>query len=74
MIVLKFQDPNDPKVFQYELVETELSEDDLQNIVNNLVSEFNSRDIDWSYDDILDTLEEMGVVKSVDHKYYVIFA
>jgi hypothetical protein len=64
--ILRFEDSKYKDVFTTYLVETELSENDLWEIIEKIVGEFEgSGKDDWSYDDIKDRLVAMGVIKEM---------
>lgn len=65
--ILRFEDPKYKDVYVTYLIETELSENDLWEIVEKIVKEFESSGKDdWSYDDIKDKLVAIGAIKIIE--------
>ena len=51
------------------IVETSLTEEELQDMVDKIVAEFEEQgDFDWIYEDILEELEKRGVIKTIEIK------
>jgi len=64
--ILRFEDPKYKDVFAMYPAETELSENDLWEMVKRIIKEFESSGKDnWSYDDIKDRLVATGAIKII---------
>lgn len=48
------------------LVDTNLTESELQDEIDKILDDFDKQGYDWNYDDILDELEQRGCVEFFD--------
>jgi len=73
LIVL--QDATEKDVNWEVLAETNLTESELQGLVNSIIKEFENNDLeDWTFEDIVHELEEKGCIKSVEYDKLLIYA
>jgi len=64
--ILVLQDPDEKDIRHEVIVETDLSEDKLQEAVNRIKEDFCSKNLeDWTYEDLLDELERRGCIRVI---------
>lgn len=69
--IIRIQDPTDPKEIYCEFAaETNLSEEELQKRIKQLISKHESQyDYDWTYDDLIDDFksDNFKILDNIDH-------
>ncbi|MEM3473828.1 MAG: hypothetical protein QW735_04495 [archaeon] len=73
LVVLRLYDSTDPDIDTIAVVITKLNIDELQDKVEEIKRNFDEHNIiDWTFDDVLETLEKQGAIKILRSDYYEI--
>lgn len=73
LVVLRLYDSTDPDIDTIAVVITKLNIDELQDKVEEIKRNFDEHNIiDWTFDDVLETLEKQGAIKILKSDYYEI--
>ena len=74
LTILRFQDPNIRECWIEYVVETGISEDELQKLAEQIRDKFEGEGFeDWSYDDITGEMEKIGHIKRLNFEYKEIY-
>ena len=73
--ILKLQDRTEPKEINYEVVvETKLSEYELQEKVDEIIKKLEKENENWTYEDLLNYLEKKELIKVLESDTLTIWA
>jgi len=73
--ILVLQDPDEKDIRHEVIVETDLSEDKLQEAVNKIKEDFCSRNFEnWTYEDLLNELEKRKYIRVTGRDLLLIHA
>jgi hypothetical protein len=72
---IKFMDRTEPEINWIITAETELNEQELQRAVDEIIAEFEKEDYeDWTFEDIVEELEKLGILKTIEHDSLEVWA
>jgi len=73
--ILKLQDRTEPEEINYKVVvETELSEYELQEKVDEIIKKLEKENENWTYEDLLNYLEKKKLIKVLESDTLTIWA